>query len=498
MGFIQKDALRTMVTSYLGVGLGYLNKAILFILILSTEQIGLMNLILSVGLLFAQFANLGTVYTTWKFFPFFNNRDKSHHGFIPFMLLIVSFGILLFTGISFLFRKNIEEVYLARSPLFSEYFIWIIPIGIAYVFFMVFEVYLRSLYKNLLAVIAHEIVLRLILTVLLILLWVEWIDFEQLVVFHSISYVIPTLILILYLKKIGELHLFQSSIQISKRFKKILLQFSAINYVNTLGYVLVTSLDLLMVSQMIGLKATGVYSTMVFFAGAILVPYKSLHRVSVPLVSDFWKHREMEKMQDLYTKFSSVSLVIGLVFFLLIWLNSDPLFSFLPPEFIAGKWIFLFLILGKLFDMYCGLNGSILVTSKKYKYDVYFTLLLIGVVYVLNLLLIPKYGAIGAAISTLIALFLYNSIRLFFVAYHFKMLPFTKGQLPLLLLGLLTLLVGSFTIQLSTNPIIQLIIQSLIVTTLFLAPLYFLKLENETVGFIKNIVQKVRQLIKLG
>lgn len=147
--------------------------------------------------------------------------------------------------------------------------------------------------------------------------------------------------------------------------------------------------------------------------------------------------------------------------------------------------------------MYCGLNGSILVTSKKYKYDVYFTLLLIGVVYVLNLLLIPKYGAIGAAISTLIALFLYNSIRLFFVAYHFKMLPFTKGQLPLLLLGLLTLLVGSFTIQLSTNPIVQLVIQSLVVTILFLAPLYFLKLENETVGFIKNILVKAKGLLGL-
>lgn len=120
MGFIQKDALRTMVASYLGVGLGYLNKAILFIFILSTEQIGLMNLLLSVGLLFAQFANLGTVYTTWKFFPFFNNRNKSHHGFIPFMLLIVSFGILLFTGISLLFRKNIEEVYLVRSPYFPS------------------------------------------------------------------------------------------------------------------------------------------------------------------------------------------------------------------------------------------------------------------------------------------------------------------------------------------------------------------------------------------
>jgi O-antigen/teichoic acid export membrane protein len=498
MGFIQKDALRTMLTSYLGVALGYINKAVLFILILSTEQIGLMNLLLSVGLLFAQFANLGTFYTTWKFFPFFKNKEKQHFGFIPLMLLIVSIGVVVFTLIAFVFRTKIENLYIEKSPLFSEYFIWIIPIGISYVFFMVFEIYLRSLYKNLLAVIVNEIILRLILTVLLVLLLFGILNFEQLVIIHSLSYVIPTLILVLYLKKIGELSLSTSSIQISKRFKRILFQFSGINYINTLGYVLVTSLDLLMVSQMIGLKATGVYSTMVFLAGAILVPYKSLHRVSVPLISDYWKHRQMDKMHELYIKFSSVSLVIGLLFFLMIWLNFDPLFSFLPLEFSTGKWIFFFLILGKLIDMYCGLNGSILVTSKKYKYDVYFTLLLIGVVFVLNLILIPIYGANGAAISTLVALFLYNAIRLFFVAYHFKMLPFTKNQLPVILLGMLTLVIGSFTIHLSDIPIFQLIIQTSLVTILFLVPLYFLKLENETVGFIKKLVQRAKKLLKLG
>jgi O-antigen/teichoic acid export membrane protein len=498
MGFIQKDALKTMITSYLGVALGYLNKAVIFILILSTEQIGLMNLLLSVGLLFAQFANLGTFYTTWKFFPFFKNKEKSHFGFIPLMLFIVSIGVIIFTILTFMFRDTFENIYKEKSPLFSEYIMWVIPIGIAYVYYMVFEIYLRSLYKNLISVIVNEILLRLILTLLLLLVWLKLINFHQLVIFQSISYFVPTIILVLYLMKIGEINRKSTSIKISKRFKKILLQFSAINYINTLGYVLVTSLDLLMVSQMIGLKATGVYSTMVFFAGAILVPYKSLHRVSVPLVSDYWKHREMDKMQDLYTKFSSVSLVIGLVFFLLIWLNIDPLFSFLTPEFIAGKWIFFFLILGKLIDMYCGLNGSILVTSKKYKYDVYFTLLLIGVVFALNLFLIPIYGAIGAAISTLIALILYNAIRLFFVAYHFKMLPFTKNQLPVILLGIMTMLIGSFTIYLSTNPIVQLVIQTSLVSLIFLTPLYFLKLENETVGFIKNMLEKAKKILRLG
>lgn len=96
MGIVQKDAFRTMLISYGGIVLGYLNKGLLFLLILTTEQIGLINLIISFGTMFAQFSNLGTIYSTWKFLPFFKNEAKKHHGFLPLILLIVFVGISFF------------------------------------------------------------------------------------------------------------------------------------------------------------------------------------------------------------------------------------------------------------------------------------------------------------------------------------------------------------------------------------------------------------------
>ena len=49
MGIIKKDALRTMVLSYLGLILGYLNRGVFFILFLTSTQIGLINLIGEMG-----------------------------------------------------------------------------------------------------------------------------------------------------------------------------------------------------------------------------------------------------------------------------------------------------------------------------------------------------------------------------------------------------------------------------------------------------------------
>jgi O-antigen/teichoic acid export membrane protein len=484
MGIVQKDAFRTMSLSYIGIALGYLNKGLLFLIILSTEQIGLVNLLVSVGTLFAQFANLGTVYTTWKFAPFFRNKEKKNHGFLPLMLLIALFGAVLFTLLALIFRQEVEDLYLKRSELFVDYYLWIIPIGIAYVFFLVFEVYLRSFYKNIVAVVANDIILRISLTALLGLLWFDLISFDSFVILHSIFYFIPTIILIVYLYQMKELNLNFRSIQISKRFRSILIQFSAFNYINTLGFVIVSSLDVMMIAQMVGLEATGIYSTMVFFTSALLVPYKSMHRISVPLVADHWKHREMDKMQVLYRKFSSVSLVIGLAFFLWVWLSVDILFGFLKPEFLQGIWVFFFLMMGKLLDMYCGLNGSIFVTSKKYKYDILFTLFLIAAVFVMNLYFIPVWGIIGAAISTAAALLVYNLGRVIFVWYYYKLHPFESKQFVVIALAVSTALTGLLTADLFEHALLQFILQSSVVLVLFIAPVYFFRLEPETIAYI--------------
>lgn len=498
MGLVQKDAFRTMLISYIGIFLGYLNKGFLFLIILTTEQIGLINLLLTVGLLFAQFANLGNTFVTWKFLPFFKNEDKKHHGFLPLILLIVVIGSIVFTLLLIFFRDQIESVYITKSPMFIEYYYWVLPIGIGYLLFISLEAYLRGFYKNILTVFAYEIVLRLILTILLVFFAVKWISFDTLVITHSLLYLVPCAIALAYMQKINHLNISLSTIQISKRFRKILLQYSSFNYLNTLGFALVSSLDVMMIASMKGLKETGIYGTIVFLTSALQVPYRSLIRISAPLVADHWKYKEMDKMSELYTKVSSTSLLIGVGSFCFIWINIDLLFSFLSPEFQPGIWVFLFLMIGRLLDMYFGINGSIFSTSKKYKYDIIFTLILIGLVYQLNLIFIPKWGMIGAAISTSVALIFYNVGRIIFVWKIFKIHPFTKNQFIIISLALLTIFTSELVHLLIESQLVSFFIVCGIYLVLFIWPIYNYKLETETINFVKNGFQFLKSKLKRG
>lgn len=481
MGIVQNDAFKTMLISYIGIVLGYVNKGVLFIILLYPEQIGIINLLLTLGVLFAQISNVGTVFTTWKFLPYFKNDQNRHYGFLPLMLLFVIIGISICTVLTIVFRVEIQTFYESKSSEFNSYYYWFLPVGIGYSLFMLLESYLRSFYRNIISVVSYELILRLLILAILVLFAFGWISFDTFVLLHSFAYLVPMLILLFYLKSIDELNLSISTIKISKRFRNIILQFTSFNYLNTLGNVVVQSLDVIMIAWLVGLEGAGVYASIVFLTSALLVPYRSITRISAPLVADYWKHREFGKMKELYTNVSSVSLFIGLASFSWLWMNIDFLFTFIPEEkqlaFAPGIWVFFFLMMGRLLDMFFGLNGSIFSTSKKFKYDLIFTLVLIVLVYGLNLLFIPYWGIIGAAISTGIALIVYNVARVIFVWNIFKIHPFTKNQFIIIGLGLATILGWELISPFIENKWLHTLLATIFFLVVFITPIFIFNLE---------------------
>lgn len=490
MGFIQKDAFQTAVISYIGIILGYVNKGLLFVLFLSEEQIGLVSLLIVVGTLYAQLAGFGTAFTTLKFLPFFKDFERKHYGFLPFLLRVLMVGVVLTSAGFVLFQTQIKELYIDKSPAFVTYYWWVFPIGIGYVFYLFFEAYLRSFYKNILSVLSYEILLRLCVTTTLFLYHYNLISFDGFVKLNSLIYLLPPLVMMGFLWLQGELIVAPKNIQISKRFRKLMFGFSAYNYVNSLGFILVMSLDVMMLAQMVNLDATGIYATVVFIASALLVPYRSLNRISAPLVAEYWKSRNMIDMESIYRKSASVSLFIGLFCFIPLWLNIDLFFSFLKPSFLPGIWVFFTLMIGRFFEMFFGMTGIIFSTSKKYKYDIYFTIFLVLSVFILNLLFIPKWGMVGASISTSIALVLYSLGRYLFIYKAYRLNPFEKNQFIVLGLGIATLVLGEWIGSYFENLWVRAFVEMLLFTALFVLPVFVFKLEKETIKYLKKYLKK--------
>ncbi len=444
MGIVQKQAFNTMLLSYVGMAIGYLNKGLIFVAILNTTQIGLINLLVSVGVLFALLAGFGSNNMFNKFFPYLKTDNKKHHGILALNFYLSVFGIIAFSIIAIIFKNQICSLYLEKSPIFVEYYYWFILIGAGSVFYNLVDSYLKSNFQNVLSVFVYEVLLRLLTLTLLLTFYFQIIDFHKFVVLHSFIYFIPGIILFYYIYKSGALFLRPKFIQISKRWKRIMLNFSLFSYSNSLGSQMVLTMDALMIASLSGMSETGVYTTVVFLTSALQVPYKAMARGAQALVPIHWRNRDMNAMNILYEKFSTMGLFIGLSATLALFLISDTLFSFFPKEFSEGTTLLFFLMTGKIIDMYFGLNGFLLVTSKKYRWDLVFTTSLLLITFFLNLYFIPKYGLNGAAIATSIALILYNFGRVVVVYLFFKLLPFHKRQLGIFIILSVSFLIAYF------------------------------------------------------
>ena len=253
MGIVQKDALRTSVVSYIGLVLGYLNKGVLFLVFLSMEEIGLVNLLVLVGALFAQFANFGSFNAIWRFFPILHNKDKKHHGFLSFNLLIAGLGSVVITLLLILFNQSIVDYYQVKSEMFADWFFWVIPCGIGVLIYKLLDGYVRALYKSVFSIFVNDVVLRFFVTLSLLGYAYQLYDFSSFVILVCLSQWIPALLLIGYVYRIGELHVSRKHIQIPSRLKRIIWQYSSYSYLNSIGTSIIITIDALMVAGMLGL-----------------------------------------------------------------------------------------------------------------------------------------------------------------------------------------------------------------------------------------------------
>jgi len=491
MGIVQREAVATTIASYLGLVVGYINKGVLFVVFLTTEQVGLLNLLVSVGMLFGHLANLGLINTTWKFFPFFRNEKMENYGFLKSILKIIFVSTLILSLVFLLFQKEITFFYEDKSELFVNNAFWIIPIGIGTVFYLVSDMYLRGLFKNTLSVVSNELVHRLFISALLVVYCYGGMSFEWLVVLFALSYFVPAMILLIYLVRTGELSIKKSKYKIPVRFRKILVNYSLFNYFNSIGSMAVLTIDAMMIASFMGLDETGVYTTVLYLISAMQVPNKSIVRVASGLVVQYWKTKDMQKMHELYKKTSSISLIIALYAFVLVWINIDFIFSILPKAYGSGVEVFLILMAGKLVDIFLGLNGTIFITSKKYRLDIVFTIFLLVSVYTLNLYLLPLLGLKGAAISTSLAIIFYNVARLIMVWVWYKMHPFEWNQLVVLAIG--AAIVGVFYFlpdNYLSNKYLVFVINSIVITVVYFGTILLFKLNDELNNYFKKFVPK--------
>ncbi|MBA9079452.1 lipopolysaccharide biosynthesis protein [Rufibacter quisquiliarum] len=435
MDVIRKQSYLNTLISTVGMVVGYLNTVLVLPHFLNDpDKVGLTRFLISVAPVFAQFAALGFTNTSARFFPYFRDRDKQHNGFLFLMLVIPLAGFVVVTALFLLLKPAVIDYFGKNSPLAVEYYYYIIPLSFFTLLFLLLDAYLRALYKSVVQTFLQDFLVRILTMVTAALYVLGWVDFQWFVILFIAANSSSALICIVYLLWLRQFFVRPGRNMFQIVPIKEVVQYGFYSFLGGISSTVITFTDSAMIMAMSprGLADVAFYTTGYFITSAILVPYRSMNKVLTAQVADLFKLGDFPALGHLYKRMTRVNLVIGLLLFLGIWCNVDNIFSFMPPEYSAGRYVILFMGIARIFELGTGLNAMILITSHRYRYDLILNILMVALVITTNYLLIPPFGINGAAFASMLVFVAVNMLRVAFVAFFFKMQPFGWDSLALL------------------------------------------------------------------
>ncbi len=488
MGIIVNQSVKGTIYIYIGVVLGFVIQGILFPNILTTEQIGLTKMIIVYATLVAQFATLGFNGVTIRLFPFFRDSKSRHHGFLSLALLTGLAGFLIFIGLFVIFKNWFINYSSQNSALLIDYLNYLIVLIFFQIFFTLFDGYYTALLNSIHGTFLREIFQRVLMIIGVGFLYFGLINFHQFIIIYIASMAVPTLVILFTLIKEGEFSLKTDFAFLQKPLLTSMGLMAFFSIITGFSVSIITAIDTIMITGMIGLGATGIYSTCMIFGTMVSLPSRSILKITNVVSARAWKINDLEAIRNIYEKSCITLFIIGLLMFLGLWVNIDNVFAILGPTFLPGKWVIFFIGLGSLIDMSTGANSSILGSSKYYKVQTMFLVLLVFLLVLTNLLLIPSFGITGAAMGSAFSVTVLNLLRFLYLWYKFNLQPFNVKFILVAGIGVVAWFIASL-LPVLPNFIADILVRSLILIFLFCLPVYLLKISPD-------INEKADELLK--
>jgi O-antigen/teichoic acid export membrane protein len=491
MDVITRQTIKGSVYSYLGALLGFVNVALLMPKIFSTSEIGLTNILIAISSIMGQIGTLGFPNVTSKLFPFFRNQKNKHNGFVFLMLTVGVGGFLLCSLFYYIFKNKIIGNNIDNSPLLAEYVYLLIPFIFIQIFYFLIDNYNKTLFNASFGIFVKEFLHRILNLVGILLFYFNFFNFHSFIIYYTIVFGVPVLLICMLLIYKGDFSLKPSKELLTPEFRKQIISVAFFGFMAGSANITVSQIDRLFINKYYDLVAIGIYSVMFYFGSMVLVPGRSLVRISGAVISELFKHDDLCEINKVYKKSINTLATVGVFLFILIWGNINNILHILNPEYAQGKYVILFIGLAHLFQMFAGTSGEIISFGKYYRQFAVIIFILILCIIGFNILFLPIFGIVGAGIAFAISFFIYLLIRFFYVKIKYGYQPYDAKFFTIISIGAITYFV-SLLIPEFNNFVIDLIIRTIILSLLFFAPVYYLKLCDE----MNLIIDKVFKLIK--
>lgn len=498
MGIVTRQSLKGTFVNYIGVVLGIFVQLYIVTEFLDPEVIGLKDVLYKVAFMLSSMALLGSGSTGMRFFPYFKDKESGNHGFLYYYLMMPVVGSVVMILLYVLMREPIEGYFGKNSPLFNEYFYYVIPLMVVLAFWAWSENYANIHMRIALPKAVREVGMRLIMLFIFLAYGSKelggfgLIGVKGLVICFILGYSLCMIVSGTYALSIGDRTLKHDWSFITPELRSKMLKYAAFLTFSALSTQVIDFMDAIMVASVKGLYHAGIYSICIYMAEIVNLPARNITAISTPLAAEAMKSGDIAKMQALYKQVSVHQMLASTVLLLIVWINLDCIFELIPNGeiFAAGKWAVLFLGLSKV--IYGTLNfGNVLISFSKYYYwTLFITVVLAAISVGTNLYFIPIYGLSGAALATFITVMVSYSYQQYLVQAKVHTNPFSWAHLRILVILAVLFLVNCLIPSLSAvSPWLDIAVRSSIVVLIAAVLVYALKISPQITNFINKLLK---------
>jgi len=223
---------------------------------------------------------------------------------------------------------------------------------------------------------------------------------------------------------------------------KKILRFGIPLFFSGIAFTFMSKIDIFLIEFFGQSDSVGVYNAALLLSGIISLPLTGLNQAISPIISDLYnqnKKTELTETLQWSTRWiSTVGLGFGIIFFIF----SDEIILLWGEDYYYGGVFLSILVIPKIVNAVTGSSGFVLQMTEHQDLALVNNITSLVVNIILDIILIPRYGPIGAAIGTAVALSLNNILCLIEVNVLVGLSMHNASIFRAIFSGFLVLIVG--------------------------------------------------------
>ena len=179
----------------------------------------------------------------------------------------------------------------------------------------------------------------------------------------------------------------------------------------------------------------GLYNAAYVLSQQTLIFFTAIMTIFNPVVADLHSQDKYDELQAVYKTVTRWILIVSLPTVVFGSTFAPELLTVFNEQFAGGSPLLLLLLVAQLVFVSVGPAREVLVMSDQQDLVLIDTLALLAVNIGLNILLIPEYGASGAAIATVLTIGIVQFIQVYQADKHVGVFPFDATYLRVVAIG---------------------------------------------------------------